>query len=223
MNDAIRHHVNAGKLLKMELFSDKIGTVEKGISSADLDLTKSTFLEVNMAKASLPNNFSANNSAQDEGWRTHPRFTEIEVSNLGRIRSETHPVGYTLYVKPNGYRYIDLRSQAVAPYRSRMFYVHHLVAECFLGARPAWYEVNHKDRNKDNNRPNNLEYVTHLENMLHYRSSFPDWVLDARERFGRGETIASIAKSTGKNRRTVSRAVNGRTWAKESYDSELEC
>lgn len=49
-------------------------------------------------------------------------------------------------------------------------YVHRIVAQAFL---PTWdpnLHVNHKDGNKLNNHPSNLEMVTHRENMLHAHS-----------------------------------------------------
>jgi hypothetical protein len=51
--------------------------------------------------------------------------------------------------------------------RRRSVRVHVLVAEAFLGPRPPGMDINHKDAVKTNNRPENLEYVTHTENMRH--------------------------------------------------------
>jgi len=47
------------------------------------------------------------------------------------------------------------------------FRVHHLVLEAFIGPRPSGYECNHKNNIKSDNRPKNLEWVTHAENMAH--------------------------------------------------------
>ena len=44
--------------------------------------------------------------------------------------------------------------------------VHSLVAECWLGPCPSNYEIDHIDKNKDNNHYTNLRYVTHSENNL---------------------------------------------------------
>ena len=45
--------------------------------------------------------------------------------------------------------------------------IHQIVAEAVLGPRPAGLQINHKDGNKLNNHPNNLEYVTQQENLRH--------------------------------------------------------
>ena len=45
--------------------------------------------------------------------------------------------------------------------------VHRLVAEAFLGSPPDGYEVNHINSVKDDNRIENLEYVTRSQNLLH--------------------------------------------------------
>ena len=45
-------------------------------------------------------------------------------------------------------------------------YLHKVVAECWLGAKPEGYEVDHIDRNSLNNHWTNLRYVTKSEQML---------------------------------------------------------
>lgn len=48
--------------------------------------------------------------------------------------------------------------------------IHQLVCLAFHGEKPSsdsQYDVNHIDGNKHNNKPDNLEWVTHSENMLH--------------------------------------------------------
>jgi hypothetical protein len=44
-------------------------------------------------------------------------------------------------------------------------FVHRLVAECFI--HKSALQVNHKDKNKQNNNYKNLEYVTNRQNVIH--------------------------------------------------------
>jgi len=44
---------------------------------------------------------------------------------------------------------------------------HALVLEAFVGPRPPKHQCNHKDCNKKNNRLENLEWVTAIENVRH--------------------------------------------------------
>lgn len=48
----------------------------------------------------------------------------------------------------------------------RKVYIHKVVAECWLGAKPEGYEIDHIDRNSLNNHWTNLRYVTKSEQML---------------------------------------------------------
>ena len=65
----------------------------------------------------------------------------------------------TIAYSTDGYRRVKLSGQ--------WRLVHHIVAEHFLGDRPSDLVVNHRDGNKLNNHPNNLEYVTIAENIKH--------------------------------------------------------
>lgn len=100
-----------------------------------------------------------------------------EVSNLGRVRSVDrlitqvgHKRTYTRRMpgrilrqrKQNGgYRQVWLSKDGV----SKPFCVHRLVALCFITKTNQ--EINHKDGNKDNNRVENLEWVSRSENIKH--------------------------------------------------------
>src|SRR5699024_320065 len=66
--------------------------------------------------------------------------------------------------KNNGYATIRLRGET----KSITVGVHRLVAKTFIPNPENKPIVNHIDGNKRNNEVNNLEWVTHKENTLHY-------------------------------------------------------
>ena len=49
--------------------------------------------------------------------------------------------------------------------KTRSRYVHHLVAEAFLGPRPDGKDLDHIDGDRRNNRPDNLRYCSRRENQ----------------------------------------------------------
>lgn len=67
----------------------------------------------------------------------------------------------------HGYKYVALRCRG----RTLNRYVHRLVAEAFIPNPDNKPEVNHIDGNKDNNRWDNLEWVTPKENHKHGRET----------------------------------------------------
>lgn len=115
----------------------------------------------------------------EEVWRKIPGFQGFyEVSTLGRVRSwrkKGHVKGKRGCavilrggVSPKGYPTVRLTRKEDA----RLYYVHRLVAEVFLGPCPRGKQVNHRSPtgDKKDNRAENLEYVTPAENIAHARS-----------------------------------------------------
>lgn len=96
---------------------------------------------------------------------------EYQASNLGRIRSLDRKVwNYTKkgrVLKQNnstsGYLYVSLNSKKT--------YVHILIAKTFIPNLNNYEQVNHKDFNKHNNCVRNLEWLSRIENIKHYRMS----------------------------------------------------
>ena len=86
-----------------------------------------------------------------------------EISEDGRIfRNVKSKKVYKQFKTYRGYWVISISIKGEKIYRT----VHSLVAECWLGDKPDGYEIDHIDRNPDNNNYRNLRYVTHSENNL---------------------------------------------------------
>lgn len=124
-----------------------------------------------MKKRDVILNTEAHRSA--EVWKPITGFElSYEVSNLGRIRSIDRVV-----MRSNG-RIFTLRGRIrqtplVSGYPTvslsiaglmQTFYVHHLVAEAFIGPRPIGKDVAHGDGDKKNPALSNLRYATRSEN-----------------------------------------------------------
>lgn len=113
-----------------------------------------------------------------EIWKDIPGYEGYyQVSNRGRVRSLDRKIyrsdgkkhfrrGHlkSLSAKNNGYIQVGLRKDG----HHKTGLVHQLVALAFLGPQPDGMEVNHKDGDKSNNVLDNLEYVSHKENVTHF-------------------------------------------------------
>lgn len=65
-------------------------------------------------------------------------------------------------IDKNGYKYVNLYNKNKQAYK-----IHRLVAQAFIPNQENKPQVNHIDGNKENNRVNNLEWVTRKENIRH--------------------------------------------------------
>lgn len=109
-----------------------------------------------------------------ELWKCIDGFKgQYQVSDLGRVRSVDRETvdrnGIRRSVKGkilspcdngNGYKYVSLG-------RGKREYIHRLVARAFVCNPHSLQEVNHINEIKSDNRAENLEWVTHLENIRH--------------------------------------------------------
>lgn len=129
-----------------------------------------------------------------ENWRAVVGYEGLyEVSDLGRVRSLDRVIekpalgfwnirGITLaqHKTADGY----LRVKVSRDGKARTVGVHQLVAAAFICPIPfEAAEVNHKDLNKRNNTPGNLEWVSHQKNMDHANAN------------GRGKPILGVKKA----------------------------
>jgi len=155
-----------------------------------------------------------------------------KVSNKGNIRSldrlgKNGKNSQMLYKgrprkarKHNGYFVVDLSKNNEA----KTYFVHRLVVSAFIQSGGV---VNHKDGNKLNNKLENLEVGTHLENIHHAFATglishkgvknsqsklTQKDVVCIRKRYGCGERISDISKSYDVSSETVRTVVRGLSW-----------
>jgi len=95
-----------------------------------------------------------------------PNYVNYMVSKKGDIYSKSIKRLCCITVLPNGYHKIKLKSDN-GKYKD--LYVHVIVAMGYLNYIPStnMIVINHKDGVKGNNALDNLEIVTHKENMKH--------------------------------------------------------
>lgn len=103
-------------------------------------------------------------NTKDILFRVHPIFTSYVISNKGHVLSLLS--GKFLEPQKNiqtNYLQFGIRKDGDTVLKAG----HRLVTEAFLGLSEL--EVNHKDKNRQNNSLDNLEYVTSSENTIHSR------------------------------------------------------
>lgn len=102
-----------------------------------------------------------------EQWRTHPRFTDYEVSDLGRVRRGTPVKGS----RPGRMKSPSLSTTGylVVSIEGKPRKVHTLVLETFIGPRREGQDGCHLDGDRTNNVLQNLRWASRSENMQHAR------------------------------------------------------
>ena len=101
-----------------------------------------------------------------EIWKDIPNYEGYyKVSTFGNVIRNGKQL--KKYTAKNGYVLVRLYKNGKQTQRL----VHRLVAISFIQNPNKLPEVNHIDGNKENNFVNNLQWVTHSENMVHAKSN----------------------------------------------------
>jgi len=110
-------------------------------------------------------------SEKDEEWVDIPTLPGYQISNKARIRAKTRVImnkgrahirkaSYCRYHKgKGGYMFARLSVKGVV----KKHYIHRLMMMAFVGPIPEGKEVDHINRIRDDNRIENLRYVTKQE------------------------------------------------------------
>lgn len=148
-----------------------------------------------------------------------------EVSDLGRVRSLPRGISggrrikgrvLALTVDDSGTHTVLLRDSP----RRRHVHIYILVAEAFIGPRPAGLQIRHLNDDRTDNRLANLTYGTQGENMVdavlngkHGNTKLTvDNVREIRRRYAAGESQAAVAADYGVKPITVQAVVKRRNW-----------
>ena len=103
--------------------------------------------------------------------------------------------------------------------------VHRLVATLFVDGKKDDYEVNHKDYNRENNNFENLEWVSHADN-IRYSINRRDMsgennpnsklnkndVVEIKDMIKKGISVSYISNLYGVGWQTINHIKNGNTW-----------
>jgi len=169
----------------------------------------------------------------EERWKDINGYEGLyQVSNLGNVRSFKvvghpqktldipHAIKKTTH--NNGYDEVMLRKN----HTRRLFLVHRLVLEAFIGPCPANMEACHNNGIRTDNGAENLRWDTRRNNILDKRIHgtarigeknnktpfITSQILEIRERAQNGESFNSIARYYRVAGITISRIVKRKVW-----------
>jgi hypothetical protein len=159
-----------------------------------------------------------------EIWKASQVLSGYEVSSEGRIRSVDRLVirvnnapirckGRLLDPKPgnHGYKLVYPKRDS----RKHPVLIHRLIAHEFVPNPHDLPVVNHKDGNKSNNHPSNLEWCTQQQNLAHAKSMGLRRVERAVLAMGEGAgfwypSAMQASRHLGVSRPCISAALNGK-------------
>lgn len=169
-----------------------------------------------------------------EIWAKCHKWPDYEASSIGRVRRwrggkvDGEPRLLKDHANTLGYRIVQIsygdKKRHIEHRRKTVFYndgdhrqvgVHRLVADAFMGPCAKGYEVNHKDGVKDNNCAENLEYVTHKENIQHAIRLFGNWARRGAKHWAFGRPVPD-----GVRKKMSDAKRGGKHWAAKHVDPD---
>lgn len=170
-----------------------------------------------------------------ENWKEIVNYEGLyEVSDMGRIKSMCRWCwnGHGRFLRKEKIKKVHkkdyYRVQLSSHNVRKLFLVHRLVAQAFIGDCPEEEEVNHKNGVKTDNRIENLEYVTKSENSKHavalglidhagekcpVSKLTNSQVLGIRRRHKKGDTsYKKLGMMFGVSKSTIAHIITRRNW-----------
>ena len=113
-------------------------------------------------------------------------FENYTIDEIGRVFSLKRSMYLKQHTNHNNYLVVGLNKEG-----THHFLVHRLVGEHFIDNTLNKKCINHKDGNKHNNVVDNLEWVTHSENMYHsYKNGLMKPSCSMKGRFGKNNPLS---------------------------------
>lgn len=111
--------------------------------------------------------------SRGEVWAFHPKYANILVSTLGKVKNFITGTEFAIRKTRQGYRECCLPMFQTLGYKKTISkLVHRLVAETFFDYLPYEnYEVNHMNGDKSDNSIYNINWLTRQENLQHSRDN----------------------------------------------------
>ena len=170
-----------------------------------------------------------------ETWKECVGFNGYFVSTLGRMKSSAKIDKKGRYRKErmlilttnaDGYKKTSIQKNG----KNLARYVHRLVYEAFIQPIPEGYEINHLNGVRDDNRPQNLDAVTHAENVKYSKdvlnanyATYGNARMTDEQRTkilalkDQGLTHRKIGSIVGFSKSQISNVVSGKCWNIKSY------
>lgn len=166
----------------------------------------------------------------EEIWKDIPGYNGFQVSDSGRVKKLAYTTkknnGSPLYkpekilttsITKKGYVRVEL---CLGGLNKKPFTVHRLVMYAFKGLPPEGMDqINHRDGDKTNNRPDNLEWSNNSHNITHaWRTGLfkpnlpnsldsPHAIIVTHTEYGHFLTVIEAAKESGIDRSKLSKMV----------------
>lgn len=155
-----------------------------------------------------------------EEWKRSPTWPHMWGSNTGRVASigETHSHPAKIIgtgIHPNGYAKVAVTTRRK---NNNTMNAARIICDAWHGPAPfPGAFVDHINRNRRDDRPENLRWVTPAENAIrgtdhHNARLAPTDIIDIINRRAQGKTQASIAASYNLDNTTISRITRGNAW-----------